>query len=88
MSIDAGTIGAEELGVGAGAGGVEWPFWCQLTDAVTQLPLVSRSVYLFSLGSLTHTQFSTVCVTSLHWDMVFYSLFPLLFYSFVARLSA
>lgn len=39
MSINAGTreaIGAEELG--AGAGGVKWPFWHQLTAAVAQLP--------------------------------------------------
>lgn len=44
MSINAGTreaIDAEELG--AGAGGVERPFWCQLTAAVAQLPMASLS---------------------------------------------
>ena len=45
MTIDAGAreaISAEELG--AGAGGMEWPFWCQLAVAVAQLPLTSLSV--------------------------------------------
>lgn len=88
MSSDAGTreaIGAEVVRAGAG---VEWHLGSSLLLQRLSFPCCCALNHLFSLGSLTLIHFSTVWLTSLHWDMVFYSIFPLLFYSFVFRLSA
>lgn len=90
MSIHTRTreaIGAEELG--AEAGGVEWPFWHQLTAAVAQLPLASLSQSsLLSRVFDSHPAFHCLPDLTTPGHGFFYSIFPLLFHSFVARLSA
>lgn len=89
MSINVGTreeIGAEV--VRAGAGGVEWHLGGSSLLQQLSFPCHCALCHLFCLGSLTHTHLSTACLTSLHWDMVFYSVITLSFYSFVFSLSA